>query len=121
MKTMKWSIALLALFLAAGSAMADRGHRHHGHHHGPRVQFGISVGPAFWDPWYPRPYYRPYYAPIVIERSEPPVYIQQQAATPPAAQATGYWYYCVEGKGYYPYVKECPGGWQKVLPEAPRQ
>ena len=27
---------------------------------------------------------------------------------------TGSWYYCEDGKGYYPYVKECPGGWKRV-------
>jgi hypothetical protein len=46
------------------------------------------------------------------------VYIEQadeQAA--PAQQA--YWYYCPESKAYHPYVKHCPGGWQRVVPQPP--
>jgi hypothetical protein len=55
------------------------------------------------------------------------VYIEQQqapAAPPPAPVAAApadYWYYCAAAQGYYPYVKECPGGWQKVLPQPPAQ
>ncbi len=50
---------------------------------------------------------------------EPTVYIEQSDAlvdqTPgPAVQ---YWYFCRGSNQYYPYVKECPGGWQKVLPQ----
>ena len=25
-----------------------------------------------------------------------------------------HWFYCKESGGYYPYVRECPGGWQMV-------
>lgn len=70
-------------------------------------------GPPWWDPfWYPA-----YAAPPVIVREEPPVYIQQQ----PAPQASSYWYYCESAKAYYPYVRECPAGWLKVVPSAPVQ
>ena len=43
-------------------------------------------------------------APAVEEAIvEPPV-----AATPQATpQQPGYWYYCTEPTGYYPYVHEC--------------
>ena len=88
---------------------------------GPRV--GVFVGPGFWGPpllappfWYglglAYPYYRPLYAPpvysppVVVERPAP-VYTQQQQY---------YWYYCRESGTYYPYVKECPAGWMKVVP-----
>ena len=27
-----------------------------------------------------------------------------------------YWYYCPEGQLYYPYIEQCPGGWQLVVP-----
>ena len=116
--------ALLAAVLVAscvGNAWADR----HGH-----VRFGVVVGPG-WGPYYspypysypyPRPYYYPPYAPVVVERT-PPVYIEQAPAVtvaPPAA-TTNYWYYCAATRAYYPYVKECPGGWMQVLPQTPAQ
>ena len=38
---------------------------------------------------------------------------------PPVAQknAAGYWYYCNNPAGYYPYIKTCPNGWQQVPPK----
>jgi hypothetical protein len=110
-------LSMLGL-LGAGSAWADRG----GHGH-----FGVAIGP-YWGPWYypPATYYypysSPYYAPLVVER-QTPVYIEQQPAPAlapaPVATAPAYWYYCAKSKGYYPYVKDCPGGWQKVSPQPP--
>jgi hypothetical protein len=62
---------------------------------------------------------------VVIERSAPTVYVEQPAMAPaapaPAPAPTNFWYYCGASKAYYPYVKECPGGWQKVLPQPPGQ
>ena len=55
-----------------------------------------------------------YPAPVVVQQS-PPVYTERQDAAP-APEAQSYWYYCAATRGYYPYVKECPGGWQKVAP-----
>ncbi len=49
--------------------------------------------------------------------AQPPVYIEQSEPAAQPVQAQHYWYYCKSGKGYYPYVKECPDGWQKVLPQ----
>lgn len=118
MKAMKLIVAsLLLCLLGIGNAMAD-----HYYHGGPRVHFGVVIGPA-WGPWYypPPPYYPPYYPPVVIERAPPPVYIEQQPAAVEAAPQNNYWYYCGAAKGYYPYVKECPGGWQRVLPQPPSQ
>ena len=84
---------------------------------------GSSFGFYFGAPFYPYPYfpYRPpyYYPPaIVTVPAIPPVYIQQ---TPPASQSnpSGYWYYCNNPEGYYPYIKECPNGWQQVEPIPP--
>ncbi len=34
---------------------------------------------------------------------------------PPAA----YYYYCVKPEGYYPYVRACSGGWQRVPAKPP--
>jgi hypothetical protein len=27
-----------------------------------------------------------------------------------------YWYCCQDPQGYYRWVKDCPGGWMKVVP-----
>lgn len=134
---MKWLRFALALMLAAGAAApgdvaADRGRsiRHHGHH-APRL--GIHIGvPLYWSwPWpyyghaapYP-PYYAypPYYGypPIVREPVAPPVYIEREDRRDEDAAAQGYWYYCDSPEGYYPYVRECPGGWERVPPRPAR-
>jgi hypothetical protein len=39
-------------------------------------------------------------------------YAAPAAAAPPAA----YWYYCAPLGAYYPYVRDCPAGWQLVPP-----
>jgi len=86
---------IIATLLAAASATALA--------HG-RIHFGINVGP-YWGPWWvlPPPVI---YAPVV-ER-EPPIVIDQ--TTPPV----DYWYFCRPANAYYPYVKECPSGWEKI-------
>lgn len=119
-KSIKWGVLLLLLASAGvGNVWAGRGH----------VHFGVAIGP-YWGPaYYPSPFYYPpysppYYSPITVERAAPQVYIEQPVApSPPAPQVvqTGYWYYCHASKAYYPYAKECPGGWQKVLPQPPNQ
>ncbi|MDK9702194.1 MAG: hypothetical protein OEL20_03580 [Sulfuritalea sp.] len=121
MKSIKLMIALLLLAAGgAGNAWADRGHGHgHGHNHG-HVRFGVVIGPFWGGPWhYPPPYYPRYYPQVVVQPPAPQVYIEQPAPPPaPVAVApANYWYYCAAARGYYPYVKECPGGWQKVLPQ----
>jgi hypothetical protein len=118
MKTIKLFVVCLVLVVATtGSAWAGRGHSH-----GSYSRFSVVVGP-YWGPSYyqPFPYYYPpyypsYYPPVVIERREPPVYIEQQQVVvpPPAAAPTSSWYFCPATNAYYPYVKECRGGWQKV-------
>lgn len=132
MKRIKLLLVIMLLGLAGlGNAWADHGHARHGAHFDAR--FGVVIGP-YWSPWYypPSYYYPPYYppAPVMVERYNPPVYIEQQAppAPPPNATAvpapapqTNYWYYCSASKAYYPYVRECPSGWQKVLPQPPGQ
>ena len=113
----------LALGAAAASApaFADRWHGHGWHGHS-RVHFGLYFGgPLWWDPYpyYPPSYY--YYPPTVVVPQSPPVYIEQeeQGAQAPAAQ--GWWYFCRESNAYYPYVKHCPGGWERVSPQPPAQ
>ena len=87
---------------------------------GTRVFIGGGVGwwggPGWWGYpgwWGGAPY--PYYygaQPLVIQQP-PTEYIQQG----PAPSQQSYWYYCQNAGAYYPYVKECPGGWMQVVPQ----
>lgn len=99
-------LALLAL-LFTGALPAQA---HHGGHFGG----GIWIGPIW--PFYPYPY--SYYAgpPVIIREQQPEVYIEE-----PQQEEQHYWYYCLNPKGYYPYVKECPDGWTKVAPRPPQR
>jgi hypothetical protein len=43
--------------------------------------------------------------------AEPPPASEPRAAP----SATGpWWYFCASPRGAYPYVRECPGGWERV-------
>lgn len=122
MKITQLLFALLLCALNANTAWADRGHRHRHHSHSG-VHLDLRLNPFLW-PAYPYRYYSPprYYAPYVYESPvvvERPVYIEQPSANlnPPSAPPVNYWYYCASARGYYPYIQECPNGWQKVLPQ----
>ncbi|MDR2240936.1 MAG: hypothetical protein LBE33_10900 [Zoogloeaceae bacterium] len=120
------TLALLGALLSAAPAWARGGHHGGYRGHGPRV--GVGIGMYFGYPgWYGAPpmyrygpsyYYPPsyYYSPPVVVQPEP-VYIER--SMPSAPQADAVWYYCNESRTYYPYVKTCPGEWQRVLPGAP--
>lgn len=94
-----------------------------GHWHGGS-RFGFYFGPGFgyygggygpyggWGGW-GYPYYYP--PAVVAVPTKPPVYIEQGSA-----QQENYWYYCPESQTYYPYVRDCPAGWQRV-PAQPAQ
>jgi len=114
MKAQKFIVVLLALFLAGTSGAWAHGWR-------GRASVGVFVGGPVWGPvWYPPPYYYPPQV-VVVPAPQPSVYIEQEAA--PAGPADGgqqYWYFCRSAKGYYPYIKECPEGWQKVAPQPGR-
>lgn len=111
MKLQKVFIILLALVLAGvgSSAWAHRSRARVG------VYVGVPLWGSVWGPgWYPPPYYPPQV--VVVPPPQPTVYIEQ-APQPAAASGQQYWHYCKSAKGYYPYVRECPEGWQKVLPQ----
>jgi len=139
MRSLKPTLLVIALalpLLVSNTATADRysgggGHKggyywgggHYGGYYGGyyRGGLGISIGGPFWGPsWYYPSYYYPYYAPAVEVPSTPPVYIERSE---PADDSTlsDVWYYCPESKTYYPYVEECPDGWQTVPAEPPSQ
>jgi len=104
MRTVKSGLLFALALLAAQPAFA----------HGRGGHVGVYVGPT-WG------FYSPFYFPppiVVLPPEPPPVYIEQYE--PPPEQASSYWYYCAGAKAYYPYVKECPGGWQKIPPQPSR-
>jgi len=124
--------ALVALFAVSPEVQARGrvrgGVTFHLGYYGP----GYWWGPGYWGPgyWGPRYAYPPYvydgypgvYAPpVVVAPAEPPVYIERDA--PAQAAAPVWWYWCPDANAYYPYAKECPGGWQRVPPQpvAPAQ
>lgn len=131
MKSLKLLSILVALSLASsGSAWADRGYGHGGHggyggyggYGGGHGYFDITIGP--WAPWYyPPVYYPPAYYPrtVVVQpiQPAPSVYIEQPDPDAGAEEQTNTWYYCKKSRAYYPYVKECPAGWQRVTPQPP--
>jgi len=110
MKKIVFLILFGVILILANAVPSDAGHVY--------FRGGVYVGPGWWGS--PYPYYYPYYPyysypyyepPVVIER-QTPVYVQ-----PNKQQAEqNYWYYCTKPKGYYPYIKKCPGGWMKVVP-----
>ncbi len=108
-KTMCTLLAAAGLMMMS-SMSAYAYHGGHGHFSGS-IWIGPIGGP-WWGPAYPYSY--SYYAP-------PPVVVQQPSQEyveqpPPESEDTGYWYYCQDPKGYYPYVKKCPNGWLRVAP-----
>ena len=137
MKTNLWHRIVLGLALTLASAfvaapaLAGGGHGGHGGHHGG-THFAIGVGfgfPAFgygygygygypysYYPYYPYyPGYAYYGAPYAVQQQQQ-VYVEQPQAQQPQ-QPSGYWYYCNDSRAYYPYVKECAAGWQRVAPQ----
>jgi hypothetical protein len=85
-----------------------------GYYGGTRVFIGGGLGWWGGPGWWGAPY--PYYVapPVVIPESS-----QEYIQVAPAPQQQAYWYYCQSAGAYYPYVKECPGGWQQVVPQSP--
>ena len=85
----------------------------------------------------PQVYYQPEPAPAYYPRqlamAQAPAYVEQSAQVyvppppapsysqqAPASKYNNWWYYCNKPTGYYPYVRQCPTGWQKVSPTPPQ-
>ena len=87
---------------------------------GPSIGLGLDLGLSGY-PYYCSPYY-PYYSPApVIEQPTAEIYAEPVPSQPSQPVQQTYWYYCRAPEGYYPYVKQCPGGWMKVVPSPPQQ
>jgi hypothetical protein len=115
----------------SGAHIAVRHGMHHGQGwgwHGRGYGWGFGFYAAAW-PWFYPGYYG-YAVPVFpysfySEQAAAPVeYIELNPAASPAP-ATGDnpsndWYFCQSPEGYYPYVKTCAGGWQKVPAQPPK-
>ncbi len=89
----------------------------------PLWGWGAAPAAVYVDPsFYPYGVAQPAYPPLT-EFVEPGVQQQPPAAVPApqtapqvAPQSPGYWYYCTEPAGYYPYVGQCLRPWTAVQP-----
>ena len=115
MKALKVTLLLIAgLAAAAGSLSATgRGGRGGGGYdslyRSEHISSRASVtGPVF-APWYPAPPYWYYEQTVAV-----PPYIERDPA------ASSHWFFCKAAGIYYPYIRECPAGWQEVAPQLPR-
>jgi hypothetical protein len=90
-------------------SFSGRGISHAPSSHAPSSHFHSHAAPAFGHhPHFRRPLIvgtTLFIGPPLAYYYPPPVYIEKQ-----------YWFYCESAGAYYPYVKECPSGWQRVLP-----
>lgn len=120
LKIVAAAVAAVALLSAQVPAQAhDRG----------RIRGGVVLNfgygwPGYWGPGYlypPPVYYYPraYVPPVVVAPESPPVYVERDAPDELGAAPAPpvWWYWCPSAKGYYPYVKECADGWQRVPPQ----
>ncbi len=119
----KFFYLVLVIFVLLFSVLPvqARGHGHFSFHGGVWLGPGWGGwGPWWWGPAYPYysyPYYYgyPYYydydwaPPVTQER-------RQEYVEPAPQDENYYWYFCPDARNYYPYVKQCPKGWLKVVP-----
>jgi hypothetical protein len=129
-------VAAVLILLVAGTAASESAMAQHG-----GVRFGVNIGiplfgPGYYPPYaYPAPAYA-YPAPAYVYPAPaysypaPAYSYPGPAVAPSAAYAQqGYaqaapapqqdWHYCAGSKAFYPYVRECPGGWQRVPAQPP--
>ena len=108
MKRLKICVTLTAQAAACACGSADVA----------RVRVFVGLGVPFYYPVVP--FYYPvaplpyYYQHVVAVPAAPTNYVEQGQPSAGQAQPGGSWYYCDASKAYYPYVKECPGGWREV-------
>ena len=114
------TVLLSAVMLGAATpGLAQPRGGHGGFHHGGGFGWGLGLGVLLAAPLLAAPYYYapPRYAPTYIYPpgyGYPPAYGEPAYAQP--AQQVDYWYYCPGSNSYYPYVRQCPEGWQRVSP-----
>lgn len=100
----------------------------HGYSYG-HGYYGGFYGGVYFDPWlfgypvgydmiYPDVVVTPGYFQTYMEGAQPP---QSNAPSEaPQSNQSDDWYYCQNPAGYYPYVKICTNGWQRVPSTPPK-
>lgn len=133
MKLVKAMVLSAAVLVASAPGMAQaRGEHGGGHFRGDGWGLGVAAALLLAAPLIVASSYRaqPTYAvPVVVPPNYgySPVYVQPAYAQPvyaqqiqaPVQQPANVWYYCASSNGYYPYVTQCPEGWQHVSPVPP--
>lgn len=112
-------IILVAVATMSSIVFADHGR---GGRAGGHVGIGLYFGGPFPGYYYPPQYYPypyAYYPPVITVPVQPQTYIEQAPSQAAPVAENYYWYHCDNPDGYYPYIKDCPNGWQKVAPAPP--
>jgi len=134
-------MATIILALSAATQTVSASDRHF---HGPRISFGFGIGIGHLGYPYPSkysrndypasnsPYQSMYYPEVLVSTvvTPAPVYFRQtevvstrtlqSAQIQPEVSINGSdWYYCHNPDGFYPSIKACPSGWQRVPAQAP--
>lgn len=113
----EWSHREFRHFAAHEQRLWQEGRWHYGWHDG-RSGWWWGVGELGLLYWYAEPFYP--YPPLVSEIVvESPAVVVQPSAAAPLAAPPAKWYWCESLRTYYPYVKECPGGWVETDPDTP--
>ena len=106
---------------AAGAHGAHGGHYPGGGRYVPRYRAGVYIGAPLFAPFslYSHPTPLPYYDyPLPLMAPSAPVYIEQYPGSADPQHSLD-WYYCASSNSYYPYVRDCAEGWQRVAPQPP--
>lgn len=138
--TKLFAMTMMLTLLAATQTVAagDR------HFHGARLSFGLGIGFGPFDypypsvyrrNYYPMPYYpyqSMYYPEVLVSTvaTPTPVYVRQTEVVstrswqntqiqPEVSTNGSDWYYCHNPDGFYPSIKACPSGWQRVQAQTP--
>jgi hypothetical protein len=141
MTTWRAVLAVVALLAGAGTVVPAFAQYYPGG--APGYWYGPGVGLYYGAPysWGPPGYYGPAYgygyvvpgyaygtpsSMVYIERNQPVTPAQAPAPVAPAAPSgaapgNDWWYLCASPRGAYPYVRECPSGWERVPAVPPGQ
>lgn len=110
-----------AAFMGAGGGSFQGQSGFYGRGYGRYGYAGLGFygfGYPYWgDPYWYGWNYSDYGYPYDYSYGYDPSAVAAPSSTAPAAQ--NYWYYCGSANRYYPYVRSCPEGWQKVLATPP--